>query len=137
VLKGLIRVKDSQNKSSGISKSGQFGDPIGQLIIALKKSFRRSSSLPLSSGTLPKKPVSGGIASSGWESSMNLNKVVPDRGEPTIIGIGSSLEGDEFLVWYKPLALRKKDRMALVIDLVMIATPVSGVSLLVRVSIAS
>jgi hypothetical protein len=137
VLKGLIRVKDNQNKSSGISKSGQFGDPIGQLIIALKKSFRRSSSLPLSSGTLPKKPVSGGIASSGWESSMNLNKVVPDRGEPTIIGIGSSLEGDEFLVWYEPLVLRKKDRMALVIDLVMIATPVAGVSLLVRVSIAS
>lgn len=68
---------------------------------------------------------------------MNLNKVVPDRGEPTIIGIGSSLEGDEFLVWYEPLVLRKKDRMALVIDLVMIATPVAGVSLLVRVSIAS
>ena len=32
-------------------------------------------------------PVSGGIASSGWESSMNLSKVVTDPGEPTIMGM--------------------------------------------------
>src|SRR5437773_1489668 len=34
-------------------------------------------------------PVSGGMARSGWESSMKRKRVVPERGEPTIIGIGA------------------------------------------------
>src|SRR6267142_2102485 len=125
MLKGLIPAKVSRNSSSGISKSGQFGASTGKLSIALKKPSRRSLPLPGSVGSRHRKPVSGGMASSGWESSMNLNKVVPDRGEPTIIGIGSSFEAAGFWVCDKPRVPRKKDRVAFVIDFVLIMAAAS------------
>src|SRR6187402_3688599 len=37
-----------------------------------------------------RKPVSGGIASSGWASSISRRRVVPERGEPKTIGIGAA-----------------------------------------------
>jgi hypothetical protein len=54
----------------------------------LPKRFTASAKLR----TDDRNPVSGGIASLGWESSMNLNKVVPERGDPTTIGMAWALD---------------------------------------------
>jgi hypothetical protein len=42
---------------------------------------------------------------------MSLNKVVPDRGEPIIIGMGRSREAIEFRVGSSLFGLRKKRDM--------------------------
>src|SRR2546426_7181199 len=98
MLNGSIRVKDSQKCSSASSKSGQFGMPFGKFTISRENFFRSTSPLPSSPAPIPKKPVSGGMASSGCESSMNLNNVVPERGQPTIIGIGGNKHVDELTI---------------------------------------
>lgn len=48
------------------------------------------------------------MVSSGWESSMNRNRVVPERGEPTIIGIGVSGGSDELRVRKNPCTVDPK-----------------------------
>ena len=64
-------------------KSGHAGASTGNRVI------RRATcpgSLPSAISGAIRKPVSGGIASCGWQSSMRRSSVVPDRGTPTITG---------------------------------------------------
>lgn len=49
--------------------------------------------------------------------TMNLNSVVPDRGEPTIIGIGGSREATDLCVRLDLGALRQKRDMSRVNDI--------------------
>ena len=73
-----------------MSKSGQDGDSIGYEMSALTKLSRSVSPRPRNVVANSRNHVSGGIATSGCESSINLSKVVPERGAPTMIGIGAN-----------------------------------------------
>src|SRR5438876_8255636 len=54
-------------------------------MIRRKSSRETDPSVSVAQGT--RNPVSGGMARSGWESSMSRRSVVPDRGEPMMIGM--------------------------------------------------